>query len=192
MADIQAALKYAIGAEEYFNVTNWQLPDADQTTLEEFVDALRQSFVDNIVTNWSNAFSFLGVNIRVFDGGGAFSTFVAPTAGTLSGTSASQIYATQIALMVSLASNTERPNRGRVYFTGLTEGDALNNAWSQPVVDNFVALTQEWVDGLTVTGGEAALLIARPDYSSNVFTAVRGGAAVSSTTKFRTQRGRAA
>lgn len=171
MANFQVRMDQKVFNEVIYNVTYFQLPDASPATLQEFADEIRARFATRVGAIMSDNWSLDSLTMRQMDGGGAF-TFTQPfTSGVLEGTEGTGVLPLFNALLVSTGYIGSRPNRGRLYFGGLTE--ASNNTqgeWNGVDATAYQDLVQDMVDGITTTAGSAFLRIARPDFPANIWT----------------------
>lgn len=171
MANFQMRLDQRLLGEAIYNITYWELPADDSVTLQEFADGIRASYVTHVEPYLSNDWSIEGITVRQMDGAGAFSFPQPFTSGTLVGGSASNNLPLFNALLVSTGYIGPRPNRGRVYFGGVTEGSNDTDAtWLGPDLQAFVDLVTAWKDGISTTAGSAFLRIVRPDFTLNSWT----------------------
>lgn len=191
MANFQVRFDQTWLGETIYNVTYWQLPGSDEAALEAYADAVRASFVTHILSMMSDDWSLDSLTVRQMDGGLPFSQLVGFTLGQLVGGATGENLARQTALLVSTAALAGRPNRGRLYFGGLTEftNTALGNAQATHV-DAFEAMVLDWANGLTTAVGDAFLRIARPNFLTNLWTASNAVSFVSGRTIWATQRRR--
>jgi len=170
MANFQVRLDQVIDSEVIYNITYWEFPADDVVTLQEFADALRTSYVDNTVGKFASAWTLEGITLRQMDGGGAFTFFQPFTDGPLPGDNLNHLLPFTNALLVSTGYVGSRPNRGRIYFGGLTEAaNNPNGRWDEDSSLDFEAMVQEWRDGLSTSAGSVFLRIARPDFDNNVW-----------------------
>lgn len=171
MANVQVVLKFSQYGQDVLNVTNWQFAQYSDAYIQSFVDSLRSSLVANWQTEATSSITFTGVQTRLFDGLGPYTVDKDPTLGPLQGADAVQALPTQVALLVSTLYSGPRPNRGRIYFGGLGENHQVDSQWEATVLASYEALVTQWANGLTVTGGNAFLRIARVDFANNVWLA---------------------
>lgn len=191
MANFQVTHNQTLGNQVQNNVTYWQLPDNLAATLQGFVDGLRARYDVEIKALCSTGWTFSGCTLRQMDGGGAFSQEIPFSSGDLDGTDAAARLPYQSALLVSTTVLAAKPNRGRIYFGGLTE--ASNNSSGQveaTTLDNFVRLVEDMRDGIATGAGNAFLRIARPNFALNDWTLDNPVETVIARTNWASQRRR--
>jgi hypothetical protein len=171
MANIQVVISQTLLSKTVLNVTNWQIGSVSDTSIQDLADSLRASYVAHVQPVLTDNWRFDRIEVREMDGGSPFTIVKEPTLGALIGGSTGDNLPTTVALLVSTSATAPKPNRGRVYFCGLSEISQTNSAWEPTTLNLFEDLVQEWADGLVVTGGNAFLRIARVDYGLNIFTA---------------------
>lgn len=160
------------------------------SNVEEDTDWL-QDFADEIATHWNTYLSDVTSashtlnNITVAfisDDHISYSIDVDFTGGPVVGTDPADVTANQNCVLVSLGYVGPRPNRGRVYFGGMTEGDMLDGVW----IGNALSGPRNFIDAMVSgvgPGGQLAFLRIigrpndnRPNYvSSPVSTVTVGG-----------------
>lgn len=172
MANFQVVLDQVLGSETVKNVTYWQLPDNQATTLQTFADNLRGTYLTPAVQSLLHTSWVLNsLTVRQMDGAGAFSQLITFGLGPLTGGHVGNPMPTQMALLVSTGFLGSKPNRGRIYFAGLTEES--NNAAGTVLsgtADTFQTMVEVWRDGVATGAGNAFLRIARPNFTLNNWT----------------------
>jgi len=148
-----------------------------QDVANDFRGALGGASIVDRVPEWT----FTHVTFSYISGATiSFSVDVAPVAGDLSGSAASDGLPPTNALLVSTQYAGTTPNRGRIYFAGLGEAAQENGVWNSPVVDRFRFLVEYWAGGFGPAGQESFLAIAsrptitNPAYTLNPVSAVIG------------------
>lgn len=173
------------------NVTAWSNVQEDSSWLQEFADAIRESANDNwdnvMVTDW-----FLdNITVSFVEGDHiSYSVDVEFTLGNLQGNELGGGMPGGSALLISTSFTGARPNRGRIYFSGLPEDRQSDGFWTTATKNTLRSLVQEWRDGLNVAGINTSLQIARRPsdvYPSYVFNPVQF---VTGTEAVRSQRRR--
>lgn len=170
MSNVQVTIRQTYFSKFVANVTNWQFPNTTATTYQEFADALRASYVTNVVADMSNNWDLDDIDLRIFDGNPPFTTRQSFTSGKLTGTNTNHFLPRQVALLVRLVYTQGRPNRGRVFFPGLTEAPSDEGSWDTLTLGRYVTLVNAWKNGLSTTAGSCFLRIARPNFVTNVWT----------------------
>jgi hypothetical protein len=192
MSRFQIRLNQTLASQTVYNVTYWDLPGETELELEAFADALRASFASGgIAAPMSNLWSLNSIQARLMEGDGPFSQLVGFTSGAFAGVNAVAPLPLQSALLISLSALAPRPNRGRIYFAGLTEDANTTSAQVLSTTrDIFEALVTEWAAGLTTSEGDAFLRIVRPNFTTNVWTLFNPVDFVVSSQEWATQRRR--
>ncbi len=169
MANVQVVLNQNQLGVPILNIMNWQTPDATTQTLQELVDGIRDAFATHVIDSYHNAWSMTSATVRVFDGAPPFTTEFPFTAGVLNGISVSQALPRQSALLVSLAQVGPRPNRGRQFYGGLSEGAWDSSSWNPVTQQDFVDMWSGFIAGIATTNGTCFPRIARVDHANNVW-----------------------
>lgn len=170
MPDVQVQIRQTYFTKLVMNVTNWDFPDFETLTIQEFADAVRATYVTNVVADMSNNWTLDGLNVRIFNGAGPYSIDVAFTSGQLTGTNTNHFLPRQVALLIATTHLGPPPNRGRIFFPGLTEAPSDEGSWDTATLIRYRDLVEDWIGGLSTTAGNCSLLIANVDYVNNVFT----------------------
>lgn len=177
MPDAIVSMNQTVLNQEVKNILCFSNVTEDADELQDFADAIRDSWVsviDNLHTSWS----LENLTISFLDATSVtYSVDVDFTAGPLGGTNANDPTPTTNSLLIATSYVGPRPNRGRVYFCGLTEVDTNDGLWVTGVAVEFRNLVQEWADGVAVTGNTYFLrILRRPNppewdtYTSNPVT----------------------
>lgn len=192
MANFQIVIDQLVGTETVKNVTYWQLPDNQALTVQTFADNLRGTYVTHgVAAILSSTWTLNSITVRQMDGGGAFSQQIAFALGTLAGSDAADLLPYQNALLVSTGFLGAKPNRGRIYFGGLTEGaNAALGTATLGVRDAFEDMVETWRDGVATGAGNAFLRIARPNFTLNNWTLNNPVESVVARVQWATQRRR--
>lgn len=133
----------------------------DPTDLQEFADNYRAYWSSLVAplqnVNWrmDNLTFIFNESLPIW------STTLDFSLGVLQGGSANDPLPTQVSLLVSTKYVGIPPNRGRVYFAGLTEGSVTNGIFNVGAYGQCEALVQQWIDGVDLPVGNAFLRIAR-------------------------------
>ncbi len=170
MANFQVTIKQTVLGRDMMNVTNWQLASNTAQYLQDFTDALRASFFNNVLNQVANDWTFRSLVFRQMDGGAPFTVEVTPTLGDLIGLDGNEVLPTTVCMLVSTIYVGGRPNRGRCYFAGLTEQAQANGTFDSAARTAWQNLVTGWATGMPVTGGTAFLRIARPNFTTNTWT----------------------
>lgn len=150
MSDGTIVVNQSFGAKPFVNVlvfSNFPVgPEPRQIFADNFRDMWEES---TILGALSTAWSLDSLTFVYNDAGPIFSVNQTFTEGPLAGGSAAEAIALQNALLVSTSVVGPRPNRGRIYFGGFTEG--ANTAGGQ--VLEAVRLGAELLAGLWFSSG---------------------------------------
>lgn len=169
MPNFQVVVKQDVFGKEMINVMNWQLSLSTPAYLQSFTDSLAASYVSNVTIHLANDWSFNSVVFRQMDGGAPFTTEFIPAGGAFAGVDGAEVLPTTVCLLVSTTFVGSRPNRGRIYFAGTTEGSQSNSGYSSAIRTAFSNMVTSWGTGLAVSGGTAFLRIARTDFPLNLW-----------------------
>lgn len=155
MADGTVVLNYRLFANTQQNVLVFSNMPTTPEGRQTMADAMRASFiVADLPSNRSNNWSWVSVTFIYNDQLPIFSVEVPFTAGALFGLSASDTLAPQTSLLVSTKIVGTPPNRGRIYFGGLTENDNTDlGQWDAGTLANHSDWVSSLVDGVPYTGG---------------------------------------
>ena len=146
----------------------------DSTWLQDFADEFRSAANnrwDNVmVVGWTLdnlTFSFIeGDHI-------SYSVNVDFTLGDLIGNDLSGGMPGGSTALISTSFTGPKPNRGRVYFSGIGEVNQSNGTWSGTAMVELKALVELWIAGFQVQGSNTSLQILRrpstvfPTYIAN-------------------------
>jgi hypothetical protein len=133
----------------------------DESELRGFAESIRGLFSTLVAGHMSASWSLDSVTFVFNETLPIYSIEVPFTSGILIGTSAGSELATQVSLLVSTKYLGAPPNKGRIYFAGLTEFALQDGLFPQSVVDDFADLVRGLVDGITGDAQVAFLRIAR-------------------------------
>jgi len=190
MANVQLVLNQTQNGVPIKNVTNWQTPDGSTLTIQELVNGIRASWDGAFKTSFPTSWQLENVTARVYDGAPPFSTVFPFTLGILAGTAITAELPRQSALLVSTAFNGPRPNRGRIFFGGLSEGAWDGGAWDTTTQADALSMVNNWISGIGTTAGTCFLRIARPDDVTNTWTLDNPAETAVIRTYASTQKGR--
>jgi hypothetical protein len=159
------------------NVTAWNNFTEDETQIQNFADSLRASYANLVAEFLHPAWSLDNLTISFLDDDHVSYSIVVPfTSGPLVGTVGSDNLATQTALLISTSFIGPKPNRGRVYFAGLSESSLNSSQWTFSVAAEFRDMVLGWADGINVGSNTVFLRIMRrpsavfPSYVSSPVT----------------------
>lgn len=169
MADGYLVLNQTLFGEPLKNVLVVSNLVADAQEVQALADSIRADFDlgphDQLTTEWS-----LDSITAVFDPGpGQYSHESSFTLGSLLGTNANQALPNQDCLLVSTSRLGPAPNRGRIYFSGLTEGALDNGEWSTAAKASFENMVESWAtSGIPGQVQTSYLRIGRRDNLGNL------------------------
>jgi len=162
MSDALVCMNQSLYDKAVCNVFGFTDVQEDATWLQDFADAIRGAWdgapKDNQVPDWT----LNDITVSFIEGAEiAYSITVPFTDGVLQGAGVGTGLPTTNALLTSLGHVGPRPNRGRVYFTGLTEATQDDSAWEIGTRGAFKALIDNFVDGIGPAPGPATMVIMR-------------------------------
>lgn len=164
MADGLVVAEQVLFGEECANV--WCFSNMPETlpAMQEMADNIRVLWNLTLAPEQDNNWTLNSLLFVLDPGPSQFSVRVPFTSGPLVGGDAGDALPNQTALLVSTSALAPRPNRGRVYFAGVTEGDLTAGVWSSDALDGATDLvTGLAIDGVEHADGRAFLRIARRD-----------------------------
>lgn len=162
MTDATIVFNQTYLGQQVKNVTVWSNVTTDPVELQSFADSIRNSWSTQIGTLNSNDWSLDDLTVIYNAVAPVFSTQVGFTAGPLQGGGTADAAVSQVALLVSTSFFGPPPNRGRVYFAGLTNGQLTDGGlWNSAAVDAFRGLVESWADGVPAGENIYFLRIAR-------------------------------
>jgi len=164
MGDNTIVLNQILHGNVVKNVLVWNNLLDPEPDAQEIADAIRQGFIDHVLSNIVNEWSLTSVTFIYNDEAPIYSIEVPFTAGPLQGASTAGATANQMCLLVSTTINGPPPNRGRVYFGGISLGaiDQSGN-WALSAQQDYQGMVEFWRDGITTTNNQIFLRIARRD-----------------------------
>lgn len=174
MTDAIVTLKQVYGGQSIENVLCFNNVVDVPTELQALADEIRVSLgplASNVMSNaWSCTgvkFSFLSSNAVLYSVDYSF------TLGDIQGQIGTDRLAPTIAMLVSLGYVGPKPNRGRIYLSGMTEAAYNSGAFTAAARAEAEALVNNWATGLTTAFNTHYLRILRrvspkfPNFVSN-------------------------
>lgn len=161
MADATFVLNQRLNGEDIKNVLVFSNVVPDVEPLQEWVDSIRALYNTYVVDRLWTAWSLNSVTVIFNDAPPVYSAEFSFTSGTLTGSVSAEGLPNQVALLVSTSCLEPPPNRGRIYFGGLTEADHANGLFSTAAAGDFQALVEAMAAGVSATAGDIYLRIAR-------------------------------
>jgi len=176
MADGTIVLNQLLYGQVIQNVLVFNNMVNNPTFRQEAADELRASFAVNVNSHMDDGWSLQNVTFQYNDVAPIFSVDTDFTNGILTGQVAGGSMPTQSSLLVSTLAIGNPPNRGRIYFGGISRGnlDADSARWEQAALDSFETMVTAWTTGIALaTQGEIFLRIARRD-AAGIITLTSG------------------
>lgn len=170
MANVQVTLNQTLYSEDMFNVMNWQTPDTSSNTLQSLANGIAATIQARILDSLATDWALNSISMRVFDGAPPFTTEFLPSTGILNGTGLTSALPPTNALLVALSYTGPRPNRGRQYYGGLTEGAWDGQVWNPVTLTDMEDMWSDFITGVTTASGLCFPRIARVDYVANTWT----------------------
>lgn len=156
------------------NVLAFNNLQEDPDWLQQFADGFRSLANDHWDNVMVTAWTLDDILVSFVEGDHiSYSVPVTFTDGDLLGNVIADPTPRGAALMVRTSYTGPAPNRGRIYFSGLSEGAFVGGEWQTSDRNSLRSLVQAWRDGITVGGFTASLQIARrpsavfPTYTFN-------------------------
>lgn len=192
MPDAIISLNQTLYGVSAANVVCFNNFEEDETFLQDFADKIRASFAFYATQHMQQFWTLDNITVSfLLSDSVDYSVEVGFTAGALAGELTADGLPGQNALLISTSYVGSRPNRGRIYFMGLTENDTANGGVDSQIVQDFEDMVTDWKTGITVEQSSVFLRILRrpsavfPTYISNSVSLVSGNPSI------RTQRRRA-
>lgn len=168
MADVLVTLNQTSQGQVMQNVICFSNMTETNADLQALADQLRANYAANVLSLQSTSWSLDSIDVGFIDGDTISYTVNVPfTLGPLVGTGSGERQANQLALMVRLVSVGPKPNRGRIYFGGLTEGSLEDGLWLASHGQSFENIVDFWIAGFALDSTTVFLRICRRP--SNVF-----------------------
>lgn len=171
MPDALVSCNQTWNGEQVANVLGFSNVQEDASWLQEFADDIRSEWDSNLGTTLSSDWSLDNISVSFISGGViTYSVDVAFTGGALSGSNNGDLSTNQTALLVSLNHIGPKPNRGRVYLCGYTEGELLNGTWIPGATSPSANLIAAFVNGVGPAGSLAFLrIVGRPAANGGLY-----------------------
>ena len=179
MADGLVAVRQTLLNEQVANVMGFSNVSEDEGELQDLADAIRQAWSANLDDDLTVQWSMDDVLVSFIDNDHiSHSIPVAFTGGPLVGTNNGDPLATQNALLITTSYVGPRPNRGRVYIAGLTEGATADGIFTGGVRTSGVNAISFLANGFPIGQTQSFMRIVgrpnddRPNYVSSPITNV--------------------
>lgn len=185
MPDVIVTVNQTYVNEAFANVLCFNNFIEDETFLQEFADVFRASYVDSVEAEMSESWILENIDVSfLLSDSIDYTVKVDFTDGPLTGGSMGDALPPNAPLLISTSFVGSRPNRGRIYFSGLPESAQNNGIYSTGARAPFETLVTVWKDGLPTSEGSHFLRILRrpsmvfPSYVSSAvsFVTSTGGA----------------
>jgi len=169
MGDVIVFANQSFNGDPFGNALCFNNFQEDETFLQSWADDFRATWDFHVKDQLSNLWILhdISVSFLLVDSVD-YSVTVSFTDGELVGTDVSDGYAPNAPLLVSTSYVGSRPNRGRIYFSGLTEASINNGIYNTGTRDKFEDMVDGWKDGLVLPPDTTFMRILRRP--SNVFT----------------------
>jgi len=149
MADALITLNQTLGSEYAANVLCFSNVREDENQLQAIADAIRFEYETHVRDVLSTSWSLDSIDVSFLgDTEITYTVNVPFTDGPLAGADPDDILPTQCALLASTSYVGPKPNRGRIYFMGLTENNTEDGVWTAPTIGRFALLVDEFVQGI--------------------------------------------
>lgn len=171
MPDALVSCNQTWNNEQVANVLGFSNVQEDSAWLQEFADAIRASWDSNLRTTLSSDWSLDNLTVSFISGGTiSYSVNVSFTGGPLVGSNNGDLSTNQTSLLISLNYVGPKPNRGRVYLCGYTEGELLNGVWISGATSPSANLIADFVNGIGPSGQLAFLrIVGRPAANGGLY-----------------------
>ena len=163
----QVRWNYTINGQTINNIQYWDLDDSSTAGRQAFADTLRSMWDAQLSVHVHQTVSLNSLSMRAMDGGPAVVHLVPFTAGPITGQASGDLTDLTSPLQVYYRSQTAKPNKGWMKFSGLTEAAWTGTGWSGIVKLAFTALYNQFAAGIATGSGNAILGICRPQFVSN-------------------------
>lgn len=140
----------------------YDMDSVDSAALQAVADGIGDAFLEILAPMCSTNLIWDDTLVRVYDGGSPFTEVYAPDAFPFTCENTTPALPANVALLIRKVATGPRPNRGRMYVPGLTEGSWDGDSWDNTAVANGEAL-----GAALLTIGSAKLCIARPNHAAN-------------------------
>jgi len=171
MADALVTLNQKLYGVNIANVMGFSNVQETATWLQDFADAIRVEYVNELVSFMVSGWSLENITIAIIDGGNiSYTVDQAFTLGPVGGGHAAEGMPSTNALVVSLQRLGSKPNRGRTFFAGFTEDAQSAGYWNGASQDACKDLLNHFKNGVGPAGSEAFLrIIGRPSANGGVY-----------------------
>ena len=162
MPDAIISINQTVLGESIANVVCFSNITEIEADLQSFADSIRDTFETHVEDQFSDQWTLDDITVSFIDADSVtYSVTVPFTQGALAGLEQSQVLSTTTCLLVSTQFIGPAPNRGRIYFGGLTENSNVDSAWGAGTLFAFRDLVENWRDGIPIGAGLAFLRILR-------------------------------
>lgn len=140
----------------------YDMISADSSELQSVADGIGDAYLEIVAPMCTVNLIWDDTLVRVYDGGSPFTTVYAPDAFPFTCENTTSAMPAQDSLLIRKLCEGARPNRGRLYLPGLTEGSWDGDSWDNSAVANGEAL-----GAALMTIGSNKLCLARPNNAAN-------------------------
>ena len=132
------------------------------TDLQEFADLIRSSYAAGPRTHLGESWSLNSIAVSLLGTDSILYTIDQPfTSGPLDGDNTAEAGVNTNCLLVSTGYTGPKPNRGRTYFTGVTENGLVGGLYNPNPRDEFVEMVEAWRDGIVTASSTHFMRILR-------------------------------
>ena len=150
------------------NVIHYAGGDAVQANAQAIADQIRVLYATHMTSRLSTTWSARGITAKELDVVSNPTIEYPFTSGSIAGASTGETLPSQMALLARFISYTARPNRGRMYLPGFTEGDMASGQWHTNTLSAALAFANGLLDLPTTLTLGMALTITRVDKVTGV------------------------
>lgn len=161
MTDVTVVANQTYQGQLVQNVLVFSNMPSDVPSLQQFADAFRGLWSTQLASEQAPQWQLDNMTFIFNESLPIYSVTLDFTLGVLVGQNVADGLPTQVSCLVSTTYLGEPPNRGRVYFSGLTESGTAVGLFTSQVYLACQNLVDEWIDGITYGLNTAFLRIAR-------------------------------
>lgn len=163
----QVRWNYTINGQTVNNVQYWDIDSPTAQGRQDFADEIRSTWDAQLSAHVHQTVSLDSLSLREMNGGPAVVYLQPFTAGAVTGQASGDLVDLTSPLQVYYRSQTAKPNKGWMKFSGLTEAAWTGTGWSGIVKLAFTSLYNQYASGIPTASGNAILGICRPDFVGN-------------------------
>lgn len=140
----------------------YDMVSAGEGDLQEVADGIGAAYLELVAPMCSVSQIWVDTLVRVYDGGGPYSSVYQPADFPLTCENETAALPANVALLIRKTCEGPRPNRGRLYLPGMTEGSWDGDSWDNSAIANGEAL-----GAALLSIGAGKLCLARPNDAAN-------------------------